>query len=129
MMTYCKPFQPNHSCVEALGKEFVKLLKVHMPDMLNKPKIHLLLHLSNSMEEFGPASCFNTERLQTITLLLRITPTIFDLCRCEAFNKVMKSYNVHSNRRACSRDIATRFAKVEHLQFMCSTGRCSLEDV
>ena len=101
MMTYCKPFQPNHSCVEALSKEFVKLLKVHMPDMLNKPKIHLLLHLSNSMEEFGPASCFN---------------------------KVMKSYNVHSNRRACSRDIATRFAKVEHLQFMCSTGRCSLED-
>ena len=40
--------------------------------------------------------------------------------RCEAFNKVMREYNVHSNRMASSRDIATKFAKLEQLRLICS---------
>ena len=47
-------------------------------------------------------------------------------CRCEAFNKVMKNYNFHTNRQACSRDIATRFAKVETLQLLCGSERLAI---
>jgi len=36
----------------------------------------------------------------------------------------MKTYNVHSNRMASSRDIATEFSTLEHLRLMCSAGRC-----
>ena len=42
--------------------------------------------------------------------------------RCESFNGVIRSYNVNGNKRASSRDIATRFAVVEHLRFICSGG-------
>jgi len=47
---------------------------------------------------------------------------IHNPCRCESFNGILRSYNVHGNRRASSRDIATRFAVVEQLRFICSGG-------
>ena len=46
-------------------KEFLTLAKEHMPSLLQKPKMHLLLHLSSNMTDFGPASYFNTERFAT----------------------------------------------------------------
>lgn len=46
--------------------------------------------------------------------------------RCEAFNTLLKNYNVHSNRMASSRDIATRFSRLENLRFICSAGRYGL---
>ena len=42
--------------------DFVASVKEHSPDLLAKVKIHLLLHLSDSMSDFGPTSAFNTER-------------------------------------------------------------------
>ena len=42
--------------------------------------------------------------------------------RCEAFNKVMQMYNVHSNKKASSRDIAMKFAKIEQLRLIASEG-------
>lgn len=32
----------------------------------------------------------------------------------------MRSYNIHGNRKACSRDIATKFAIIEQVRFLCS---------
>jgi len=47
---------------------------------------------------------------------------IHNPCRCESFNGILRSYNVYGNRRASSRDIATWFAVVEQLRFICSGG-------
>ena len=48
---------------EEICKEFVVSVKSHNPQLLNRPKIHLLLHLPKCMLEFGRTSSFNTERL------------------------------------------------------------------
>jgi len=47
---------------------------------------------------------------------------IHNPCRCESFNGILRSYSVYGNRRASSRDIATQFAVVEQLRFICSGG-------
>ena len=62
-MAYCSPFSEDDldGCNEVCQK-FVTTVKEHQPEMLKKQKVHLLLHLPESMKEFGPTSCFNTER-------------------------------------------------------------------
>ena len=45
------------TCVSLLGA--VRMYKL---ELLNKPKFHLLLHLSENMADFGPTSAYNTER-------------------------------------------------------------------
>ena len=122
-MAYCDSFDPKDKHVESMGPTFVQLAKTHMPELLQKPKLHLFLHLYDNMKDFGPPSSFNTERCHLAILLRRLNYCSCYSLRCEAFNKVMKSYNIHTNRHASSRDIAIRFAKVEHLQYICSTGR------
>ena len=62
-IAYCQKFclssrdQCQHVC-----EEFVSLIKQHFPQLQKKVKIHLLLHLTGNMVEFGPTSSFNTER-------------------------------------------------------------------
>ena len=34
----------------------------------------------------------------------------------------MREYNLDSNRKTGSKDIANRFASIEHLRFLCSGG-------
>ena len=46
--------------------DFVASVKEHSPDLLAKVKIHLLLHLSDNMSDFGPTSAFNTERYSIV---------------------------------------------------------------
>lgn len=43
-------------------KDFVHAVRAHQPSMLLKQKVHLLLHLVECMEQFGPTSGFNSER-------------------------------------------------------------------
>ena len=40
-----------------------------MPEYSKRLKNHLMLHLVDSMLQFGPTSCFNTERLVTVVCL------------------------------------------------------------
>ena len=40
----------------------MQAVKVHQPDLLARVMVHLLLHLVDSMIDFGPSSAFNTER-------------------------------------------------------------------
>ena len=49
--------ETEHVCTD-----FVQAVKDHFPDMLKKLKVHLILHLAQSMADFGPTSSFNTER-------------------------------------------------------------------
>ena len=49
---------------------FVTAVQQCQPDMLNKQKVHLMLHLVECMKEFGPSSSFNSERY--VLLLLYI---------------------------------------------------------
>lgn len=41
---------------------FVEGIKECYPALLQKLKVHLLLHLVDCMVQYGPAVCFNTER-------------------------------------------------------------------
>ena len=42
--------------------QFVDTVSQCQPDMLRKQKVHMVLHLVDCMEEFGPTSSFNSER-------------------------------------------------------------------
>lgn len=41
---------------------FVKAVKAYDPHLLNRPKFHLLLHLPQSIKEFGRTASFSSER-------------------------------------------------------------------
>ena len=62
-IAYCDYFEKANAskCLDAC-KAFVKEIYTHYPEFGRKIKIHLLLHLVDSMLEFGPTSGFNTER-------------------------------------------------------------------
>ena len=47
---------------QSICEEFVQSIKEHCPELQKKAKIHLLLHLTENMVDFGPTSAFNTER-------------------------------------------------------------------
>ncbi|KAH9810786.1 hypothetical protein DFH28DRAFT_1064014 [Melampsora americana] len=57
---------------------------------VNKPKFHMLVHLQESIQRFGPASLFATEKF-------------------ESFNGVMQHTSVHSNHHSPGQDIANSF--------------------
>lgn len=62
-MTYCDFFSRNDASeCRDLCRQFVRVLYANFPEFGRKVKIHLLLHLTDSMLEFGPTSGFNTER-------------------------------------------------------------------
>jgi len=41
---------------------FIEAVKSQDPNLLNRPKFHLLLHLPQSMADFGRTASFNSER-------------------------------------------------------------------
>ena len=60
---YCTPFcESQKEEFERQCKEFVAAVSVFKPELLQKPKFHLLLHLPQSMEDFGPTMAFSIER-------------------------------------------------------------------
>eukprot|EP00731_Ephydatia_muelleri_P000135 Em0001g135a len=82
---------------------FVSAAKQHMPSLLEKQKMHLILHLVDSMVKFGRCSAFSAERF-------------------ESFNSYVRTYNVFGNRLGPSRDIAKRFCNLQHLRHICHGG-------
>ncbi|KAI8457801.1 hypothetical protein BY996DRAFT_8685119 [Phakopsora pachyrhizi] len=70
---------------------------------VNKPKFHMLIHLSQSIARFGPTSLFATEKY-------------------ESYNGVVRQASIHSNRQSPSHDIATSFQKYAALRFLFSGG-------
>ena len=57
---FCVETEEDH--YKDICKNFVKVVTENFPEYRSKLKIHLLLHLPESMMDFGPTSAFNTER-------------------------------------------------------------------
>ncbi|KAA1114601.1 hypothetical protein PGT21_014993 [Puccinia graminis f. sp. tritici] len=70
---------------------------------VNKPKIHMLLHLPDSIRRFGPPSLVSTEKF-------------------ESYNGVLRKASIHSNRMAPGRDLATSFDNYSSIRFLTSGG-------
>lgn len=88
--------------------------------MLLKQKVHLMLHLVNCMEQFGPTSSFNSERYVNTDIWFAIV--YYQHLRCETFNSFIRIQNIYGNKSAPSKDIAHHFAIIEHLRYICSGG-------
>ncbi|KAJ3792295.1 hypothetical protein GGU11DRAFT_693704, partial [Lentinula aff. detonsa] len=71
--------------------------------ILVKIKIHLLVHLREDVQRFGP--------------LIRYSTEIF-----EAFNAVFRLCSIYSNHQAPSRDIAYKFASIGRVKHVLSGG-------
>lgn len=52
-------------------ENFVKTALETFPELKQKVKIHLFLHLTQSMADFGPTSSFNTERYIHFSLCMK----------------------------------------------------------
>ena len=119
---------------------FLETIKNTFPELLQKQKIHLLLHLVDDIENLGPAMQWILYRkVSQSTRWLAATydagsiacAQISNYCVClviilsrfEAFNSVIRGMNVHSNRHASSLDICTKIAKMERLRFVLSGGK------
>ena len=62
-IAYCDYYAPSKAIEwKEICKCFVNNVGEHRPEMLKKQKVHLLLHLVECMEDFGPTSAFNSER-------------------------------------------------------------------
>ncbi|KNZ48692.1 hypothetical protein VP01_547g1, partial [Puccinia sorghi] len=92
----------------------LKNLKLHIKQLLfhlinssahwvQKLKLHMLLHLPDSIQRFGPASLFPTEKF-------------------ESYNGILRQASIHSNKQAPGRDIAITFANYSNLKYLLSNG-------
>ncbi|KAH9457090.1 hypothetical protein Pst134EA_020987 [Puccinia striiformis f. sp. tritici] len=70
---------------------------------VNKPKLHMLLHLPDSIMRFGPGSLFATEKF-------------------ESYNSVLRNASIHSNRRSLGHDIAVTFANFRIIRHILAGG-------
>ncbi|KAF8486509.1 hypothetical protein JB92DRAFT_3085578 [Gautieria morchelliformis] len=73
------------------------------PRWFNKPKFHILLHLTEDIWRFGPLFLFATEGF-------------------ESFNAVIQAQSVHSNRHAPLRDITLGFSQGNRIRHLVSGG-------
>ncbi|KAG8719357.1 hypothetical protein FRC08_003023 [Ceratobasidium sp. 394] len=71
--------------------------------LVDKGKVHLLVHMPLFVLRFGPLLGPDTERF-------------------ESFNSVFRECSVHSNRQAPSRDIAAKFADFDRTRHILSGG-------
>ncbi|KAI7946245.1 hypothetical protein MJO29_010772 [Puccinia striiformis f. sp. tritici] len=99
--------------IEEMG-EYLRLVRFHTHKYLyylfkitgqwvNKPKFHMLLHLADSIERFGPASLFATEKF-------------------ESYNGVLRTASIHSNRQSPGKDIANTFAAYKAIRHLVCGG-------
>ena len=59
---------------------FVDAVKQYQPSMLMKQKVHLISHLTECMEQFGPTSGFNSERYELEKKYIAIVILAFPKC-------------------------------------------------
>ena len=66
-MCACDAYDPSlKDDLQQKCQNFVDNVKTHMPAFLQKQKTHLVLHLVECMDEFGPTSSFNAERYASV---------------------------------------------------------------
>lgn len=108
----CRDISVCHRVCEA----FVQCINANFPDVKKKVKVHLILHLTQSMTDFGPTSTFNTERHHTC-IIHNTCKSCYLVHRCETYNSLIRARNIYANRLAPSRDIAYGFATLNHSAF------------
>ncbi|EFP87206.2 uncharacterized protein PGTG_12790 [Puccinia graminis f. sp. tritici CRL 75-36-700-3] len=86
-----------------LVRVFIYHLIKSTAQWVNKPKIHMLLHLADSILRFGPAALFATEKF-------------------ESYNGVLRKSSIHSNRQSPGKDIGISFANFRNLRHLVSGG-------
>ncbi|KAI8457807.1 hypothetical protein BY996DRAFT_8420195 [Phakopsora pachyrhizi] len=89
--------------LDYFAQDFLLKLISTNAQWVNKPKFHMLIHLSQSIAHFGPTSLFATEKY-------------------ESYNGVVRQASIHSNRQSHSHDIATSFQNYAALIFFFSGG-------
>ena len=91
--------------------DFVHQVHLTAPEMLQKVKVHLLLHLPQNIVDFGPPANYNTERYKLYNYVNACMYVLFlALFRCESLNSKLRTFNVYSNRQSPSLDIGQFFA-------------------
>ncbi|KAA1082985.1 hypothetical protein PGT21_022018 [Puccinia graminis f. sp. tritici] len=93
--------EPYLQELEAAIREFIFHISKMSARWSNKPKLHMLLHLPQSIRRFGPASLFATEKF-------------------ESYNSILRTASIHSNRLAPSRDLAISFANYQIMRLLSS---------
>ncbi|KAI9605473.1 hypothetical protein KEM48_002172 [Puccinia striiformis f. sp. tritici PST-130] len=83
--------------------QFLLHIVNHTAQWVNKPKFHMLLHLPEAIERFGPAVLFSTEKFESYN----------GVC-------VLRKASVHSNKLAPGRDLAFLFDIFASLWFLLS---------
>ncbi|KAL5477397.1 hypothetical protein EMCRGX_G024193 [Ephydatia muelleri] len=92
-MVYCDEFEPQKiELYRDVCHRFARAIDCYSVTWRKKLKIHLILHLPDSMLRFGPASSFNTERPRdrtTIGLLKILTTNLKTLATSSVRYKVL----------------------------------------
>ncbi|KAA1106853.1 hypothetical protein PGTUg99_020771 [Puccinia graminis f. sp. tritici] len=103
-------FQTHIADMDAYQVSLRQLIRVFIYHLIkttaqwvNKPKIHMLLHLADSILRFGPAALFATEKF-------------------ESYNGVLRKSSIHSNRQSPGKDIGISFANFRNLRHLASGG-------
>ncbi|KAA1138086.1 hypothetical protein PGTUg99_029966 [Puccinia graminis f. sp. tritici] len=103
-------FQTHIAEMDAYQVSLRQLIRVFIYHLIkttaqwvNKPKIHMLLHLADSILRFGPAALFATEKF-------------------ESYNGVLRKSSIHSNRQSPGKDIGISFANFRNLRHLASGG-------
>eukprot|EP00733_Pompholyxophrys_punicea_P001369 Pompholyxophrys_punicea_v1_NODE_659_length_1505_cov_1.995862.p1 type:complete len:220 gc:universal NODE_659_length_1505_cov_1.995862:1312-653(-) len=98
--------QPDY--VNLLMRKILFYLRETSSPLLKRAKWHLLLHISQNMELYGPATGFQTERQ-------------------ESMNGVIRHHLIYSNHSATSLDTATSFSFIEGFNHLLQGGRWGSE--
>eukprot|EP00731_Ephydatia_muelleri_P014299 Em0008g19a len=98
-IAYCQPFDPE--MVGSYESDCSSCVTAILANLKRKLKVHLLLHLCESMLQFGPPLAYNTER-------------------CESFNPIIRAKNIFSNKHSPSKYIATNFGAEDSTRNICS---------
>ena len=97
-IAYCQPFrfsdkeECQHTC-----EEFVCAMTDHSSEFKRKVKIHLLLHLSENMIDFGPTSTFSTEKYMHS---VHSKKYVFHICFSTFSSglRLIRARNIYANR-------------------------------
>ena len=86
-------------------KKHIDILLYHVLKMnaqwVNKPKFHMLTHLPQAVKRFGPPCLFASEKF-------------------EAYNGILRTASIHSNRHSPGRDIAIHFSNYQAMRLTLS---------
>ncbi|CAH7687121.1 hypothetical protein PPACK8108_LOCUS21861 [Phakopsora pachyrhizi] len=108
LQTHIRDLKKYTAKINYFTQDFLLKLISASAQWVNKPKFHMLIHLSQSIARFGPASLFATEKF-------------------ESYNGVVCQASIHSNSQSPSRDIANTFLNYSAIRYCLSGGYLQTE--